>query len=163
MFYTARKRNRLMAYDYSSPGAYFITICTLNKQCFLSRISVGATTGRPPKVHLTDCGNAVEQAIITIPKKYPAVVVDSYCIMPNHVHLLIRICSTADGRPMVAPTVSTIIQQMKGAAVKAAGKSFWQKSFHDHIIRDENDYQKIWEYIEANPFKWSDDCFYVPE
>lgn len=163
MEYPARKRNRLAAYDYSSPGVYFITICTIDKQCLLSRFNVGATIGRPPELSLSEVGKAVEKAIKNIPVAYPFVAVDYYCVMPNHVHLLLRISSTKDGRPMAAPTVSTIIQQMKGTAVKSAGKRFWQKSFHDHIIRNVNDYQKIWEYIDENPFKWNEDCFYIPE
>ena len=61
---------------------------------------------------------------------------------------------------MVAPTISTVVQQLKGCVSKQAGFSLWQKTFHDHIIRDENDYEKIWEYIDTNPLKWETDCFY---
>ena len=77
--------------------------------------------------------------------------VDHYVIMPNHVHLLLRI--TPDGRRVAAPTVSSVVNQFKGAVSKAAGFSCWQKSFHDHIIRDEADFRRIWEYIDANPGK----------
>ena len=62
---------------------------------------------------------------------------------------------------MVAPTVSTVVQQFKGVVSKKTGVSLWQKSFHDHVIRSEQDYLEIWNYIENNPSKWKDDCFYV--
>ena len=78
--------------------------------------------------------------------------------MPNHIHILLRI--DRDGRPMVAPTISRIVKQMKGYVTKNVGYQIWQKLFHDHIIRDEKDYLKIAEYIENNPYKWKEDCFY---
>lgn len=62
---------------------------------------------------------------------------------------------------MVAPTVSVIMQQMKGIVSKAAGYSVWQKSFHDHIIRNAEDYHRIYEYISGNPLNWRQDCFYI--
>ncbi len=61
---------------------------------------------------------------------------------------------------MAAPTISTIVQQMKGVVTKQIGRSIWQKLFHDHVIRGEKDYLEIWEYIEYNPVKWKEDCFY---
>ena len=61
---------------------------------------------------------------------------------------------------MVAPTISTVVQQMKGVVTKQIGRNIWQKSFHDHIIRHEKDYLKIWEYVDNNPMKWQEDCFY---
>lgn len=81
--------------------------------------------------------------------------------MPNHIHLLLRIESDEDGRPMAAPTVSTVIQQMKGYVTKQIGRPIWQKLFHDHVIRNEKGYQMIWNYIEENPMRWRDDCFYA--
>ncbi len=64
---------------------------------------------------------------------------------------------------MVAPTISTVIQQLKGVVTKKIGKPIWQKLYHDHVIRGEADYLKIWEYIENNPTKWKEDCFYMEE
>ena len=61
---------------------------------------------------------------------------------------------------MVAPTISIIVQQLKGVITKQIGQSVWQKLFHDHVIRSEADYLKIWEYIDNNPIKWEEDCFY---
>lgn len=151
-----RKQNRLTEYNYSSPSAYFITICT-DKRKNLFWDHVGATIGRPEDVPLTECGSIVDQAIKKIPMRYPAVSVDHFVIMPNHVHLLLQINSDSDGRPMVAPTISTVVQQMKGAVSKQAGFSVWQKGFHDHVVRGETDYREIWEYIEGNPMKLAED------
>ena len=73
--------------------------------------------------------------------------------MPDHIHLLLQINTNKNGRPMVAPTVDRIIKQTKGYITKQIGFSIWQKSFYDHIVRGNNDYKEIWEYIENNPLK----------
>ena len=83
--------------------------------------------------------------------------------MPNYIHLLLQVNTDANGRPMVAPTISTVVQQLKGTISKQIGCSIWQKLFHDHVIRAEQDYQKIWTYIDTNPVKWKEDCFYEEE
>lgn len=80
--------------------------------------------------------------------------------MPNHIHLLLSIRGNENGRPMGAPTISTVINQFKGFVSKQAGFSVWQKLFYDHIVRGEQDYEEIWEYIDANPLKWENDEFY---
>lgn len=155
-----RKPNRLPDYNYSSPGAYFITICTKDRKCiFWER--VGASIARPQKPRLTSWGKIVDAAINKIPFCYPAISVDHYVIMPNHVHLLLQINTDKDGRAMLAPTISKIVQQLKGIVTKQIGFSVWQKLFHDHVIRGEQDYLKIWEYIDNNPLRWEDDCFFI--
>ena len=164
-----RKPIRLENYDYSQNGAYFITICVKDRLPILSEISasaVGASIARPkdirvPKPELTDIGLIVERAIQSIPLHYENISVDKYVIMPNHVHLLIRIDSES-GRAMLAPTgISGIVQQMKGYVTKQYGKAIWQKSFYDHVIRSERDYLEIWQYIDGNPAKWSEDELFV--
>ena len=156
-----RKRNRLADFDYSSPNAYFITICTAHRENLFWH-AVGATIGRPPEQQLSPAGRIVQNAIEAIPLRYPAYVLEHYVIMPNHVHLLLRIRADACGRPMVAPTVSTVAAQMKGVVTKQLGTSIWQKIFHDHIVRTENDFQEIRQYIENNPFRWAEDTLYMP-
>lgn len=156
-----RKANRLKNYDYSSNGMYFITICAKNKKHIFGKI-VGATIGRPPEIHLSQYGEITKYAIEQISVHYSAVSVEKYVIMPNHIHLLLLTDTyNKNGRPMVAPTISVVIQQMKGYVSKQIGFSPWQKLFHDHIIRNEKDYEKIWEYIDTNPVKWKEDCFYT--
>lgn len=80
--------------------------------------------------------------------------------MPNHIHLIVLITASNDGRTQFAPTVSRMVKQFKGAVSKEIGHSIWQKSFHDRIIRNEAEYQKIWRYIEENPLKWELDKYY---
>ena len=155
-----RKQNRLKEYDYSTPNAYFITICT-EKRKNLFWMDVGAIIDRPNNVPLTNLGMIVRQSIEDIPKYYSAVSVDHFVIMPNHIHLLLQINTDADGRSMIAPTVSTVVRLMKGTVSKQAGLSVWQKGFYDHVIRNDNDYREIWNYIEGNPGKWAEDKLYT--
>jgi len=150
----------LAKYDYSAPNAYFITICTKNR-CNLFWKDVGAINDRPENVPLTDLGLVVRQRIHEIPRHYPSITVDHAVVMPNHIHLLLQIHTDANGRSMIAPTVSTVVRLMKGAISKQAGFPVWQKGFFDHVIRNEKDYQEIWKYIESNPGKWSEDKRYV--
>ena len=155
-----RKPNRLTEYDYSTPNAYFITVCTQDRKN-LFWTDVGAAISRQENVSLTDLGIVVKQSIDEIPEHYPAITVDNYVIMPNHIHLLLQINADIDGRPMAAPTISTVVNQMKGVISKRAGFSVWQKGFYDHVIRNDNDYRDIWKYIEGNPGKWTEDKLYI--
>lgn len=153
-----RKPNRLKEYDYSKNGAYFITICTQDREELFW--SVGETCGFP--YTLSAYGDIVNKEIMRIVDIYNETVkVDKYVVMPNHIHLIIVLQS--DGRPQAAPTISRVVKQFKGAVSKKIGFTIWQKSFHDHIIRNENDYREIWEYIDTNPLKWEEDCFYQKE
>ena len=151
-----RKPNRLQSFEYNTLGAYFLTICTENRRN-LFWTDVGAIIDRPEKVPLTPLGSIVQQSILDIPGHYPAVSVDRFVIMPNHVHLLLQIHTDCNGRSMIAPTVSTVVRLMKSAVSKKAGVSVWQKGFYDHVIRNEKDYQEIWNYIAGNPGKWAED------
>lgn len=164
-----RKPNRLPGYDYSFPGAYFITICTKDRKCILSRIylqNVGEGLA-PPAIELTDCGIIIERQIQSVDRRFPNFSVDKYIIMPNHVHLIISANESAGG-PRPSPTVSDVVCAIKSvSAVECKKKlgisNIWQRSFHDHIIRNESDYRKIWEYVDSNAQKWQEDCFFVPE
>ena len=123
----------------------------------LSNIDVGARIARPSKI-----GIAVESVLQKIEERYETVVLDKYVIMPNHIHMILILKSQAScGRAMRAPTISTIINQFKGYVTKQIGFSIWQKSFYDHIIRNENDYQRIWQYIDENPLQWTEDCYFA--
>ena len=158
MEYPKRKPNRLTHYDYSEDGAYFITICTKNKQALLSEISIGDVVGADiirPK--LTKYGYIVNTAINAITSHYPSVKVDRYVIMPDHIHLILMVSNNnTDGRILSAPTktITTVIGQMKRWVSKKSGISLWQKSYYDHIIRNEEDYISKCVYIENNPAKW---------
>jgi len=179
--YPTRKRNRLQGYDYSRQGAYFITVCTQNRAELFGHI-VGANCVRPftndgrpqvaptvvrPFTELSETGHTVKHEIETLSSIYPTVHVSAFVIMPNHVHMVIVIDSRdidgrpqVNGRPQVAPTVSRIIKQWKGSITKRLGFSPWQKSFHDHVIRNQDDYLRIAQYIENNPAQWQMDSLH---
>ena len=158
-----RKSIRLQGYDYSSNGAYFITICVKDGHEMLrdERVYVGARIARP----LSDIGKVVKTTIENIPKIYNGVFIDIFTIMPNHIHMIVRIensrrAISKDGRAMRAPTISRIINQFKGYVTKQIGFSIWQKLFYDEIIRNEQAYNSIWHYIDENPEKLAEDEFY---
>ncbi|MBQ8551815.1 MAG: transposase [Clostridia bacterium] len=157
-----RKSTRLKHYDYSKAGAYFITICTQNRLNLLSTI-VGEGSPLPC---LTDSGKIVDDLIHKIQTNYPEMSVDYYVIMPNHIHLLIRISrhinSTEHSEKLYAA-----MGWFKYMATKAInqiantpGCKIFQRSFHDHIVRNEQDYYAIAQYIINNPTSWYLDCFY---
>ncbi len=168
-----RKKNRMSDFDYSLCGAYFVTICVKDK-CPLLWNEVRADIVRPYNdPDLSDIGKIVDNAVKNITSHYPMVIVDKYVIMPDHLHMVIFIVQDVgerivlpqnengrnleeNGRAMRAPTISTVINQMKGFATKQIGFSIWQKSFHDHIIRNEQDYTAVCGYIEENPLKYSE-------
>ena len=124
-----RKINRLKEYDYSQPNAYFITICTKNKEKLFWE-NVGASIARPDNIALSQYGKVVQEAIIKIPHIYPMISVDNFAVMPNHVHLLLQIHADDGGRAMLAPTISVVVQQMKGYVTKKIGASIWQKKIN---------------------------------
>ena len=157
----ARKQNRLTEYDYSAPNAYFITICTDNRRN-LFWTDADAIIDCAKNVPLSNLGTIVQRSIEDIPKYYSVISVDHYVIMPNHVHLLLQIHSDSNGRSMIAPTISTVVRLMKGTVSKQAGFAIWQKGFYDHVIRNDNDYRDIWNYIEGNPGKLAEDKLYIP-
>ena len=137
-----------------------MTLCVKDRSPILWK-SVGASIARPQTPPLSTWGKIVATAIQNIPTHYPAISVDHYVVMPNHIHLLLQINTDDDGRPLPAPTISVVVQQLKGVVTKQIGHSIWQKLFHDHVIRNEQDYLKIWNYIDGNPSKWEEDCFYT--
>ena len=153
-----RKPTRLKGYDYSTPGAYFLTICVKDKKQLLSKI-VGDDEGIVPQNNLSEIGLICDRYINNINIKYENVTVDKYVIMPNHIHLIVFLHGTMRAS---SPTknIETIIRSFKTMVTKEIGNSIWQRSYHDHIIRGEKDYRKIWEYIDTNPIKWELDCFY---
>ena len=152
-----RKPTRLKDYDYSQNGYYFITVCTHNKQKILCDI-VGEGLCALPSIKLTQIGTEIENSIKYINDNCNGIAIDKYVIMPNHIHLIIKITG-GDGPPPLR--VCDIIGRLKSYTTKLHGDKLWQRSFHDHIIRGEEDNLKIWNYIDTNPQKWKEDCFYT--
>ena len=162
-----RKPTRLKGYDYSTPGAYFVTICTYNKR-YLSSNIVGAIHELPEN-KLTQYGEFAEQIIRTLPERFN-VSIPKYVIMPNHIHLIIEIYDNQKRAIRESPLQyhRSVIDKMIGFLKMNISKKIhntdtekiWQRSYHDHIIRGEKDYQKIWNYIDTNVVRWKKDCFY---
>ena len=159
-----RKRTRLKNYDYSTPGKYFVTVCVKNKKALLCRI-VGCGDFDAPQMILSEYGRTLDECINLMNNNCSHICVDKYVIMPNHFHLILSINNRGDGSSETAEpynnTVSKFVSLLKRRCNREYGKPVWQRSFHDHIIRGEKDYLKIWEYIDTNVFKWNADCFYV--
>ncbi|MCL2841998.1 MAG: transposase [Oscillospiraceae bacterium] len=156
-----RKRIRLDEYDYSNAGAYFVTICTKDKHEFLGEI-VGDVPLRVPQCILSHHGLAVDAQIQSISRVYPDVLIDNYVIMPNHIHMIVTMESgTRRGTSPTKVTIPQIVQSLKSMITKRFGFSIWQRSYHDHIIRNEEEYKRISQYIDENPLRWTEDCYYT--
>ena len=161
-----RKRNRLPSFDYSTPGAYFITICTCNRKPLLGRI-VGGGAYDAPHTALTEAGSVVRRHILS-GNRIKGVRVDKFVIMPNHIHIILFVDETAAIGTSRAPSptnavVPHFVSTLKRFCHRDVGATIFQRSYHDHVIRNEADYLKIWQYIQDNPSKWEDDCFYLED
>ncbi len=148
-----RRPNRLKTFDYTSKSAYFVTFCVRDGRCLLWEKHGDEWTHA-----LSDLGKIVDDAIKTT-DGYGNVCLPHHVIMPNHVHMIIMFESA--GRESKIH-LSNIVRFIKSNVTRAAGQSIWQKSYYDHIIRDEKDYMRIREYIENNPEKWKEDRYYRP-
>ena len=135
-------------------------------------IPVGRGALSPPDIHLSQIGEISEHYILNMHSAYACVHVDHYVIMPNHIHLLLRIDSApassggmrADDGGMRAsrPALQTIVRSFKTMVARQIGASIWQDSFYEHIVRSEASYLEIWKYIDENPIKWQEDKYYAP-
>ena len=154
-----RKRNRLENYDYSQIGAYFVTICVKDRKRLLCQI-VGTGVPDCPKIRLLNHGIVAEKYIVQLDSFYNDVSVDKYAIMPDHIHLLITVSSGQSRTPV--PTeinnrnsvISRFVSTLKRFCNKEYGENIWQPRYYDHVIRNQEDYNEAWEYIENNPIKW---------
>jgi REP element-mobilizing transposase RayT len=158
-----RKSNRLPDYDYSQDGYYFVTICTKNKEEHFGKIKDG-------KMILSKIGVIADRCWIEIPMHFPNVKLDEYIIMPDHIHGIVVIegcddmdmvgnrhaCSLQERRQY--QKLPIMIGSFKSAVTKLCKRSdcdlVWQRSFYDHVIRNERSLLDIREYIQNNPIKW---------
>ena len=164
-----RRSIRLKGYDYTQAGAYFVTICTQNRECLFGEVVDGVIR---PNTH----GAIVFEAWHDLPNHYPNVTLDAFVVMPNHVHGIIMLVTNdapvgAGFKP--APTtqpgpmghgLSEIIRAFKtfsarriNAARKSPGLSVWQRNYYEHIIRNEKSLNRIRQYILDNPLRWAMD------
>jgi len=168
-----RKNIRLQGYDYSSNGAYFITFCVENGHEMLGKIVGRGIPDAPCIIELTEYGTNLCNIIDFVNKNFTNIIIDKYVIMPNHAHMIVLINKNdsipeegdgASGKPR--PTnalIPKLLSSIKRYANKLAGFNMWQDSYHDRIIRNEDEYHIRWNYIEDNPAKWAEDEFFVQE
>ncbi len=190
-----RKQIRLREFDYSSVGAYFVTICTNSRQCLFGSIC-------EQKMYYNLWGEIADHQIVVTNelRRKSNIRIAKYVVMPNHVHLLVEILPdvtiSVGTRRAVSenekfeqfskPTeqsLSTVIRAYKAAVTreihqvmdraeyrnghgapcpyeKSNGIPIWQARFYEHIVRNAEDYEQIWRYIDENPLVWEKDCFY---
>ncbi|MEK6712512.1 MAG: transposase [Nitrospinota bacterium] len=152
---------RLKGYDYSSPGACFITICTYQRECLLGNVEDG-------QLGLSELGQMVQAAWSSLLARFPSVGLDAAVVMPNHLHgILVVTKQRAWTSP--APTLGTVVGTFKSLITREclarakqenrrlqAGK-LWHCNYFEHIIRDESEMNRIREYIHQNPARWAED------
>ena len=212
-----RKPTRLKNFDYSTPGAYFITMCTKNRKCILSRVgdpvrddvldvpqkdvldvpqkdvldvpqkdvldvpqkdvldvSQKDVLDVPQKdvldvpekdVELSYYGKIADEFINKINDFYDNISIDIYVIMPNHIHLILRVFDNGTSETSSLTKQHSVVPQFVSTFKRFCngkyGMNIWHRSYHDHIIRDVKDYERIYKYICKNPIIWKSDCFYT--
>lgn len=175
-----RRSIRLPKYDYSQPGVYFVTICAYQKNCLFGE-------GKRFKIFLNEWGQLVENEWKRIPARFPGYQIGPFVIMPNHGHgILVNVtgkdmsCVGAGqksefcfGDPLSAPPLrrrphlGLVIGEFKATTTRlinglrhTPGQPVWQRNYYEHVIRDEEDYLRIVEYILNNPLRWGTDALY---
>ena len=158
-----RKTIRLQAYDYNTPGYYFITFCTKEKQKLCDIVGTGLPDG--PRIHYSAYGEEAVKRLEFMSDFYSDIRLEKYVVMPNHIHLLLHILDCGggpSGRPVPTNScISRFVGTFKRFCNRAYGQNIWQARSHDHVVRGEQDYLRIWEYIDTHPVRREDDCFYV--
>ena len=181
-----RKSIRLKGYDYSQAGLYFITICTQNRENLFGKI-VGADLCVCPEMILNDAGKMVKNEWLRLPQRFNSIILHEYVLMPNHFHGIIEIITVRaplvgaqnvgaqleKGQPQgIAPTgkhvggmvgafksitTNEYIRGVKNNNWQRFNGKLWQRNYWEHIVRNENEYQQISEYMINNPIKWDTD------
>ena len=152
-----RKYPRLKHYDYSQPGYYYVTIHTQEQEAVLPTVGRGLA----PAVHLTAIGKLAEQQLFQLEERFPFVRIDKYCIMPTHIHAIIRFLEESAGaspRPTLMDVVcayKSVTTRMCNSCCHTPGRKLFQASFYEHVIRNEKAYLECWRYIDENPLKWA--------
>ncbi|MEX0662891.1 MAG: transposase [Balneolaceae bacterium] len=184
-----RRSIRLQGYNYSSPGEYFITICTHNRKCLFGDVVDG-------EMRLNECGVVAEDFWRQIPKRYENAILDEFVVMPNHIHGIIGIEFKSDSHPVGSIPVGAIhelplrdddnidlknhqmerrkmllpkiigwykmnVSKQVNILLENTGHRFWQRNYYEHIIRNDKSLHHIRNYIINNPLKWQADSFHT--
>ncbi|MCB9455210.1 MAG: hypothetical protein H6671_04395 [Anaerolineaceae bacterium] len=166
-----RKSPRLQGYDYAQAGAYFVTICTHERAHLFGEVIDGVMI-------LSRAGEIAEERWLALPNHHEGIELDVFVVMPNHVHGIIVLTGIVGTGPAlsghhaadnagVVPTLGTVIGSYKSGVTrriremqKQPDLRVWQARYHDHIIRNETDLNRIREYTINNPARWQQDIFY---
>ncbi|MDE6538300.1 MAG: transposase [Muribaculaceae bacterium] len=154
-----RKSPRAKFNDYSG-GDYFVTICTSNKEHYLGRIKNG-------EMIASEIGMEAKKQLYEIPSHYSYAKILNEVVMPNHIHLIIRIEAIEDQKtktPQKRSLLSVVIGGYKQSVTMFARRHNyefeWQERYHDHIIRNQYDGRRLSDYIDNNIINWDKDCFF---
>ena len=154
---SSRRTPRLPGFDYATPGVYFVSTCTHRRRCVLGSVVDG-------EVRLSEAGRIVQEEWLLTAEKLPYVILDAYVIMPNHVHGLIVLHERLRDEPAEGRkhSLSTIVGAFKAAASRHVGaiaghqgSVLWQRSYHERVVRNDQELGRIRDYIAANPARWS--------
>lgn len=168
MKYPNRKKIRLEGYDYNTEGLYFITVCTKGKKKLLCEIQepiVGSVVLDAPQVRMSQYGEIVESRLQVMSDFYENIKLDSFVVMPNHVHMMVRnLGNGASGTNLpTSNKVGRFVGTFKRLTNREIGFDIWQSGSNDRIVRSDEEYIAYMEYIEANPRRWLTDKHYVGE
>ena len=152
-------------YDYSQAGFYFVTICCQNKQCLSGKVI-------EDQVELNRAGQMIQNWYSKLESKFPTIKCHDMIVMPNHFHCILEITDRLGGH--MGPPLPRVVQWFKTMTtneyirgVKLSGwlafeKKLWQRNYYEHVIRNEESYLALAEYIQSNPIKWQEDKYYSP-
>ena len=156
-----RRSMRLPDRDYRQPGAYFITICTKNRARTFGAVISGT-------VHLSPEGEIAQGLWLAIPRHFPNAQLDTFVVMPDHIHGILILLSHPDAQPRprrfadaVPASISTILGAYKAEvtkrlnALRDAVGTIWQRNFYERVIRGANELQAVRAYIRDNPGRWA--------
>ena len=161
-----RRNLRLTGYDYAQAGAYFVTICAQGRECLFGDVIDN-------EMALSDAGKMVSQWLMELPSKFPSLVVDSYIVMPNHLHIIIRILDTNtpvghQDAPTGAPlpqviqwfktmTTNEYIRRVRQGHWPPFPGKLWQRNYYERVIHNDVELNAVRQYIAGNPAKWNQD------
>jgi REP element-mobilizing transposase RayT len=142
-----RNSLRLPDYDYTTSGAYFVTVCIKERKCILGEIRDG-------EMRSNCLGRIIEKTWVHLPQHYPATVLDEFILMPNHIHGLLWLSTSANNLSEVIRGFKTFSAKRINQTLGTPGRPVWQRGFYDHVVRSEHALTKIRTYILNNPAQW---------
>ncbi len=172
-----RRSIRLAGYDYAQPGGYFVTICTQDREPLLGEVF-------EMEMHLSEVGHIASEEWVRSAQIRPGLTLDEFIVMPNHIHGIVVItdvvgahsCAPLPDAPLPdAPlrqrqprSLPSFVAQFKATATRrindrrgTPGTQVWQRNYYEHIVRNDEELERIRQYIESNPAHWAEDDYYI--